>query len=351
MRVLVLTSQVPFVRGGAEIHAENLVAALTRAGHEAEQVQIPFLWYPPEKMLDHLLACRLLDVTQSNGVPVDRVIGLRFPAYHIPHPNKVMWILHQQRPVFDLWNTEDADLAHYPHGRDVREAIITLERQLLHEARALYANSRNVAERLGRFTRHEAQPLYHPPGGADDFFSRPAESFLFYPSRLCGLKRQDLVLRALAETKETVKVRFAGRPDHPDYVRELQDLAKKLGVADRVEWLGGVDEATKLDHYARCLGVVFPPVDEDYGYITLEAMLSHKPVITCHDSGGPLEFVEDGVTGLIADSTPTSLAAAMDRLWADPTAATTMGQAGRDRYTDLNISWEHVVTTLLTDGE
>ena len=39
------------------------------------------------------------------------------------------------------------------------------------------------------------------------------------------------------------------------------------------------------------LGVIFPPLDEDYGYVTLEAMLAAKPVITCTDSGGPLEFV------------------------------------------------------------
>jgi len=347
MRVLVLTSQVPFVHGGAEIHADNLVAALQRAGHEAALVQIPFRWYPPEKMLDHLLACRLLDLRESNGVRVDRVIGLKFPAYHVPHPQKVMWILHQQRPLFDLWETPDADLAHYPEGRDIRESLVTLERQMLHEARALYANSRNVANRLEAFTGHQAQPLYHPPSGAEKFFTRDAESFLFYPSRLCGLKRQDLVLRALAETEEPVRVCFAGRPDHPDYVRQLEELAQSLGVSERVEWLGGISDEEKLERYARCLGVVFPPLDEDYGYITLEAMLSRKPVITCRDSGGPLEFVDDGETGLIAQSTPKSLGAAMDRLWQDRNRAAAMGQAGRDRYEDLDITWEHAVNTLL----
>lgn len=349
MRVIVLNSQVPFVRGGAEIHAENLVTALSAAGHETALVQVPFRWYPPEKMLDHLLACRLLDVSDSNGVRVERVIGLRFPAYHIPHPQKVMWILHQQRPLFDLWNTDEADLAYYPHGRDIRESLVTLERQLLHEARALFANSSNVADRLAKFSGHQARPLYHPPHGADQFFTREAESFLFYPSRLCGLKRQDLVLRALAKTKEAVTVHFAGRPDHPDYAHELAQLAKSLGVSDRVKWLGGVTEEAKLDAYARCLGVVFPPIDEDYGYITLEAMLSRKPVITCRDSGGPLEFVEDAKTGLIANPTPESLGAAMDRLWQDRRGAREMGEAGRDHYVGLNITWENVVSTLLAD--
>jgi glycosyltransferase involved in cell wall biosynthesis len=91
----------------------------------------------------------------------------------------------------------------------------------------------------------------------------------------------------------------------------------------------------------------FPPVDEDYGYVTLEAMLSSKPVITCADSGGPLEFVVDNQTGLIADATPESIADAMDCLWAGRRRAATMGEAGRERYLDLKIDWENVVEKLL----
>ena len=41
--------------------------------------------------------------------------------------------------------------------------------------------------------------------------------------------------------------------------------------------------------------MVFAPFDEDFGYVTLESFLAHKPVITATDAGGPLEFVEDGV--------------------------------------------------------
>jgi hypothetical protein len=104
MRILITTTQVPFIRGGAEVHAEGLRDALRRFGHEAEILAIPFKWYPPEKILDHMLACQLLDVTEVAGTPVDRVIGLKFPAYLIPHPNKVLWILHQHRTAYELWD-------------------------------------------------------------------------------------------------------------------------------------------------------------------------------------------------------------------------------------------------------
>src|SRR6185503_3778612 len=101
---------------------------------------------------------------------------------------------------------------------------------------------------------------------------------------------------------------------------------------DRVAWLGQVSEESKRDLYARARAIIYPPIDEDYGYVTLEAMLAAKPVITCTDSGGPLEFVRDGQTGLIAGPTPEELSAAMDQLWQQSGQAREMGAAGRVLY-------------------
>ncbi len=131
MRILIATVQVPFIRGGAEIHAEGLRDALVQAGHEAEILAIPFKWYPPEKILDHMLACRLLDVTEVAGTRVDRLIGLRFPAYLIPHPNKVLWILHQHRTAYELWDHTLSDLVYYPNGSQVRDTIEQADRKLI----------------------------------------------------------------------------------------------------------------------------------------------------------------------------------------------------------------------------
>jgi glycosyltransferase involved in cell wall biosynthesis len=114
-----------------------------------------------------------------------------------------------------------------------------------------------------------------------------------------------------------------------------------------VAWLGLISEEEKRQRYANCLAVIFPPLDEDYGYVTLEAMLSSKSVITCSDSGGPLEFVIHDQTGLIAAPTPQSLAAAMDAIWGDRRHAAAMGDNGRERFQNLRITWENVVGKLL----
>jgi len=346
MHIIITTVQTPFVRGGAEIHAEGLCHALQRAGHEAEIVAIPFKWYPPQRIIEHILACRLFDLTESSGIHIDRIIGLRFPAYFIPHPNKVLWILHQYRAAYDLWDTPLCDLIHFPDGVQIRDAIHQADRVYLSEAQAIYGNSRNVSQRLKNYCGIDSTPLYHPPQNAEQFYCQEACDYLFFPSRINRTKRQLLALEALAQTREHVKIRFAGLVDDAGYARELQEAAQRLGVAERVEWLGTISEAAKLEHYAQALGVLYPPVDEDYGYVTLEAMLAAKPLITCTDSGGPLEFVQPQATGLIAEPTPAALAAALDELWQNRTLAKQWGQAGRDHYAQLNISWNNVVAVL-----
>ncbi|HEV2762240.1 MAG TPA: glycosyltransferase family 4 protein [Pyrinomonadaceae bacterium] len=352
MRILIATVQVPFISGGAEAHAEGLRAALVAAGHEAEIVSVPFNWHPPERVTDHMLACRLLDLTSFNGVPVDLLVGLKFPAYLIPHPNKVLWILHQHRQAYELWEHPTlGDLAYHPNGARVRDAVREADRRLIPEARRVYANSRNVARRLKSFCGVESAPLYHPPPHADEFYAAGAEDYFFFPSRLGRAKRQELVVRALARTRQPVRVVFSGAAEYPSEPRRLKDLADELKVGGRAQWLGPVGERKKRELFARSLAVVYTPFDEDYGYVTLEAMLSSKAVVTCADSGGPLEFVRDGETGLVAAPDAEALASAFDELWQERKRAREYGEAGRALYESLDISWPKVVETLLSGSE
>lgn len=348
MRVLIATVKVPFIRGGAEVLAEGLLEALRARGHEADLVAIPFKHYPPERILDHMLACRLLDLSESFGSPIDRLIALKFPAYLIPHPCRILWLLHQHRQAYDLWSDPQfGELMHSPNGNQIREAIHRADRNFIPESKAVFTLSGNVSRRLKEGCRIDSTPLYSPPPHAESFYCSAPQEYLFYPSRIGRLKRHALVLQAVAKTRELVRIRFAGPAESPQLENECRILTRQLGLANRVEWLGELSEEDIRHLYARCLGVVFPPRDEDYGYVTLEAMLSGKPVITCTDSGGPLEFALNGQTGLVTEPEPEALAAAMDELWANRSRASALGQAGRERYAQLNISWTNVVNRLL----
>ncbi len=88
MRIAVLNCQTPFVTGGAELHAANLIKELKIRGHEADLVTLPFKWYPADCLSDAILAAQALDISQSSGNIIDLAIGLKFPAYLMRHPER-----------------------------------------------------------------------------------------------------------------------------------------------------------------------------------------------------------------------------------------------------------------------
>ncbi|MCX7561841.1 glycosyltransferase [Sulfitobacter sp. F26204] len=345
MRIGVLRTQVPFVTGGAERHAANLVAALNRRGFDATEITLPFKWYPGEVLADHIMAAKMLDVSEVEGVKIDLTIGLKFPAYLANHPNRLFWVLHQHRQAYDQWDLGSSDLLDDPRGEALR-ALIHAEDRAAFEAsqNPIYANSGNVAGRLEKHLGLASTPLYHPPPNAENLRQGAYGDYLFVPGRINPSKRLELTLEALARSEARLVI--AGVAENPLYQNRLMHIAQEMGIAGRITWLGAVDDATLIKHYAEARGVVFVPQDEDYGYITLEAMLSGKPVITVTDAGGPLEFITDGVEGLIAEPEATALGRSFDQLMQDASGAERMGQAGLARYQAQNISWDHVVETL-----
>jgi glycosyltransferase involved in cell wall biosynthesis len=125
----------------------------------------------------------------------------------------------------------------------------------------------------------------------------------------------------------------------------LAELIDGGGASNRVELAGFVADDDLVPLLADALAVVYAPYDEDYGYVTLQAFLAGKPVVTTTDAGGVLDWVDDGVTGFIVEPTPEAIGAALDRLAGDPGLAARMGAAGRARAVALD--WPTVVATLL----
>jgi glycosyltransferase involved in cell wall biosynthesis len=124
----------------------------------------------------------------------------------------------------------------------------------------------------------------------------------------------------------------------------LEQLITSLGLRERVQLVGRLDDAGLLDHLARCRAVCFPPVQEDYGFVTVEAFASHKAVVTCHDSGGPAELVSDGAQGFVCEPSPAALALALRRLIDDRSLAERMGSAAAAAGARLN--WADTVRQL-----
>jgi glycosyltransferase involved in cell wall biosynthesis len=339
--IVVCEAQVPFVHGGAELHVRKLVEQLRRHGFRAERVGIPFKWYPKDQLLPHAAAWRMVDLTESNGDPIDAIIATKFPTYFARHPRKITWLFHQYRAIYDLCGTPYSEFDHSEGDVRLRDKLIALDNEMLGESTRLFANARNTAARLARYNGLAAEPLYHPPPLAELLTPGPSGDYVLSVGRLETVKRVDLIVRALAYADHVRLIVAGDGPSRP----HLERAAHEAGVADRVTWAGRVEERQLVALYGGALAVVFPPYDEDYGYVRLEGFLARKPVVTTTDAGGPLEFVEDGVTGLVVAPEPKAIGDAIARLAADRRAAAALGDAGYERA--RAITWTGVIERLV----
>jgi glycosyltransferase involved in cell wall biosynthesis len=335
MDIIVCGAQKPFMRGGAEQHQENLVAALETAGHRADLVRLPVGW-DKGRLFDAPLAWRL--------VPVDAelVIATNFPSYYVRHPNKVVWLFHQHRGAFDASDADWTDIGLDDDSIESQRMLTEWDNVALGETARLFTTSKVVAERLARYNGLIGEPLYHPPPLAESLQPGPYGDYVLAVHRFDANKRPGLMIEALAHTSSRVRAVAAGGGLQ---LGQARDRARLLGLESRIQLPGFVDDDELVKLYRDAVAVLYAPVDEDYGYVTLQAFLAGKPVVTAKDSGGVLEWVEHGTTGLVTDGSPEQVGAALEELVSDKELARRMGEAGRDRVRGLN--WGDVVRRLV----
>ena len=340
---MICVAQVPFVHGGAETLVDALAQRLKAAGHAVDVARVPCKTHPREELIKNYLTWRLLDLTESQGEKIDLVIATKYPTYAVRHPKKVTWLVHQLREAYDLFNTEYSDFRDDPADTRVRELIRDMDTMTIGESERIYAISRNVAGRLATHNGLRAEPLHPPPAHDGLYRNEGYEDYILCVSRLHGAKRVHLLIDAMAHVRSQMRCVVVG--EGPEETR-LKKLAAEQNVEGRVKFLGRVGASTLLDLYAHAAAVFYAPYDEDYGYVTVEAFKSGKPVITASDSGGVLEFVEDGLNGYVCSSEdPSEMAAKIDHLYAHRTVCRAMGEAGLERVQGL--SWEGVVSRLV----
>ena len=344
MRVLVASSFVPYVPGGGTAIVDDLAAALQARGHDVDTVLLPLV-ADAERVPEHLLSLRLLDVSHAGDV----LIAIRPPAHALRHPRKVLWFIHHQRDLYDLWGSPFQNVEGNREGVALREAIRRADNAYLREAHQVFANSRVVSERLWRFNRLSSEVLYPPLPEDARYRTDGYGDFVFAPSRLSAIKRQALLIEAMAHVRSPVRLVVAGPPDEPAQLQRLERLIAELGVGERVELIGRwISDEHKRELFAQALACAYVPYDEDsYGYVTLESFHARKPVVTCSDSGGTLELVEDGLNGFVVEPRPERIALAFDQLMEDKSQAERLGEAAFAKLGEFEISWDTVVERLL----
>ncbi|MCB0335171.1 MAG: glycosyltransferase family 4 protein, partial [Bdellovibrionales bacterium] len=278
-------------------------------------------------------------------------IPTKFPSYFTSHPVKSLWLVHQHRPLYDLYAGRYSDISDDPRDEAFRRMLVEADSKVIGECAYISGISKNVINRLENFNGIKGEVLYPPLSQGDRYFCKDAEPYVLSVGRICSIKRVDLMLKALPIVHQHVKLKIVGTADEPGIMDYLNNEIDKHHLWERVEFLSGIDDAGLLDLYARSMAVYYAPHNEDYGYVTLEAMASSKPVLTASDSGGTLEFITHERNGLIVEPTTDAIGHGLNRLIENPEFAVQLGLQGRADVEQTGLlggDWDKVVDGLLS---
>ena len=372
----------PYVVGGAERLWQGIVDAFNERGeHTAAIVGVA----APESSFSDLIQSYsnfdILDLSEY-----DLVISGKYPAWMVQHPRHVVYMCHTLRGLYDTYDPSLPQVAApvSPEGRElltavtrftpgdagarpavlavaheliarlpaqhpdlafpaplIRDVVRWLDADALHPRRiARYlAISRTVANRPGYFPIGADVGVVVPPSGLHGLHSSRYASF-FTASRLDPPKRIDLIVRAMQHVVGEATLRIAGTGPAEQSLRDL------VGDDPRVTFLGRVSDQRLVEEYAAALAVPFVPYDEDLGLIAIEGQMSSKPIITCSDSGGTSDLVQDGVDGLVVEPTPEAIGRAMTKFIENPSLARTLGAHARHRAE--RITWDAVLDLIVS---
>ena len=322
--------------GGAENLFLGLTSALKKAGHEADLIEVEI----DESDFDSILRA-YSDCFFLNLDIYDTVISTKAPTYMVRHRNHISYLLHTIRVFYDRFSPRsNEDLKR-------RNLIYEFDKYGLspQRIRRHFVIGDEVSERM-----HLADPFWrqvkfetaYPAPLVSNFREPDTGEFFFLPGRLHPWKRVDLAIKAMAYVKPPIKLVISGTGDDES---RLKDLTRRLHLENRVEFLGAVNQDNLLDLYSKAIAIPFLPLHEDFGYITVEAFKSKKPVITCIDSGEPSRIVQNGVSGYVVDPDPKIIGEKMEYLAQHPNEAGFMGQKGYVTVQDL--TWGRIIEKLL----
>ena len=380
---IVAPSPVPFGIGGAENLWWGLLNEINQhTHHKAELVKLP----SPESSFRELISSYkqfyYLDLNHF-----DRVIYGKYPAWMVQHKEHACYMLHRLRGLYDTYHFMRLPEVHETHHSKVMQFLQFLRnttpvpevlpeffarvddlisdssipddtfnfpgpfsREVIHfldnaglvpnAVKKYAAISKTVANRKDYFPSSASVDVIYPPSNLHGFHCG-SDEYLFTVSRLDGLKRISMLIEAMKHVKSNITLKIAGTG--PD-----EDALKRLANGNpQIEFLGFVNDSGVIDLYANALAVPYIPYDEDYGLVTIEAMMSEKPVLTVSDSGGPTEFVRNDENGFCVLPDVAALAERIDYMCNHRLECRQMGKNGKKQVG--GITWENTVSRLLEE--
>lgn len=245
------------------------------------------------------------------------------------------------------------------HGMEAWERVSWLKRKAASRADAIVATTRFTGDEFARanglpeerlrvialaLEDHQVVPSQQAKNTGD--FALLAVSRLSAPDQYKGIDTVIQAVSLLTRGAVPVTLRIVGSGD--DQLR-LRRIAQELGVEDRVEFLGSVEQHDLARQYAACDVFTLPSAKEGFGIVFLEAMCHAKPCIGARHGGIP-EVIEDGVDGYLVDyGNAAQVAARIRELWKNPERTQAMGLVAQRKVADrhcfrhMQSEWFHLL--------
>jgi len=330
---IVAVQPVSGERGGAERFYDGLASALNSSKVHVNIENIISDESNFEAIQETYLRFYDLELSAYDGV-----ISTKAPAYLIRHSNHVCYLQHTMRVFYDMFKYE------FPQPTKElmkqREFIHTLDSAALRypRTRKVFVIGNEVRKRLLEYIHIDSEVLYQSLDF--DSFKCNSYEYIFMPGRLHRWKRVDLIIKAMKYVNRPLVLKIAGTGEDEITFRKLAEDDK------RIVFHGRVSDEELVDLYANALVIPFVPIREDFGLITLESFRSHKPVITCNDSGEPAYIVRDGKSGFICRPDPKEIASKLEYFYDHPEEARKMGLHGAESI--QHITWKQTGEKLLS---
>jgi glycosyltransferase involved in cell wall biosynthesis len=227
-------------------------------------------------------------------------------------------------PMITTFHGTDIRMARaYPAARPLFQGVIRRSAAITAVSRWLAAEAQEMTGVMPRVAPMPVESAIFTPEP-----DRPRDARLLFVGRLSRQKGLDVLLAALALLPDSLSLDVVGDGEERE---ALAAVAKSLSLTSRITWHAAQPGSALPAFYRRAVALVVPSVDEGLGLVAVEAQLCETPVVA-FASGGLIDVVEHGVTGLlVTQREPAALAAAISALLALPDRGAALGRAGRER--------------------
>ena len=349
----------PPVFGGIEQTVSRLARGAVRAGHEVTVLcSAHGERRDRDEMVEGVRVIRCAEWFRMASTPIcpgmagwlarleADVLHLQFPS---PPGELSCLLVHRHTPIVVSYQAEiTRQAAILPFYRPVIHAVLGRARVIMsaspqyieHSAFLRRYRSKCRVVPLGvdlepydALARHdtEAAALRAAYGGGP---------LVLFVGRFRYYKGLRVLLEAMARVRGTLVLVGGGGEE-----TELRRLHARLGLGDRVRFAGSLDEAGLLAHYRAADVAVLPSTlaAEAFGLVLIEAMASGLPVVSTELGTGTSFVNRHDETGLVVPpGDAEALAAALNRLLADPDLRRRMGEAGYRKVED-KYRWEAII--------